>query len=139
MTGLDRETLAERAAAIERHLDRVAARLPASPDELRRGTDAADAVVLNLWQALQLTIDLAIAACLHFKLTAPGTYADAFRQLGDTGLLDHELADRLARAAGFRNLVVHGYQGLDLARVHAIARTGPADLRAFLATLRDRI
>lgn len=139
MTGLDRDTLAERAAAIERHLERVAARLPASADELRLGTDAADAVVLNLWQALQLTIDLAVAACLHFKLAAPGTYADAFRQLGDTGLLDEGLADRLARAAGFRNLVAHGYQGLDLARVHTIARTGPADLRAFLVTLRDRI
>ena len=139
MTALDRETLAERAAAIERHLDRVAARLPPSADDLRRGTDAADAVVLNLWQALQLTIDLAISACLHLKLAAPGTYADAFRQLGDAALLDHELADRLAHAAGFRNLVVHGYQGLDLARVHSIARTGPADLRAFLVALRDRI
>jgi len=67
VTGLDRDTLAERAAAVERHLDRVAARLPPSPDELRRGTD------------------------------------------------------------------------VDLARGQAIARTGPADLRAFLVALRDRI
>lgn len=136
---LDRQTLAEKAAAVERHLERVADRLPASADELRTGTDAADAVVLNLWQAVQATIDLAVAACLHFKLPAPGTYADAFRQLGEAAVLDRALAERLARAAGFRNLVVHAYHSLDMTRVHSIARTGPTDLRAFLAALRDRI
>jgi uncharacterized protein with HEPN domain len=70
---VDRELLAERAAAVVRHLDRVAEHLPADP----------------------------------------------------------------GRAAGFRNLVVHGYGRLDLRRVHAIASAGPADLRAFLAALRD--
>lgn len=48
-----------------------------------------------------------------------------------------DLAGRLARAAGFRNLVVHGYGRLDLQQVHAVATSGPADLRALLAALRD--
>lgn len=139
MTGLDRQSFAERAAAIERHLGRVAARLPPSADALRPGSDDTDVVVLNLWQAVQVTIDLATAACLHFKLAAPGTYAEAFRNLGEAGVLDRALAERLASAAGFRNVVVHAYQALDLARVHAIALNGPADLRAFLRALRDRL
>jgi len=139
VTGLDRQTFAEKAAAIERHLDRVAARLPASATELRPGTDASDAVVLNLWQAVQMTIDLAVAACLHFKLPTPATYADAFRQFGESGLLDLALANRLSSAAGFRNLVVHGYQALDLSRVHAIALAGPADLRQFLGAIGGRL
>lgn len=45
-------------------------------------------------------------------------------------------AARLGRAAGFRNLVVHAYADLDLARVHETARYGPDDLLAFLAALR---
>lgn len=93
---VDRELLAERAAAVVQHLDRVAEHLPADPDDLRPLTSATDTVVLHLWQAVQVVID------------------------------------------PFRNLVVHGYGRLDLRRVHAVASAGPADLRAFLAALRDR-
>jgi hypothetical protein len=64
MSGLDRSVLAEKAAAVKRHLERVAARLPADPGAFQPMTDASDAVVLHLWQAVQLVIDLAMAACL---------------------------------------------------------------------------
>jgi uncharacterized protein YutE (UPF0331/DUF86 family) len=57
--------------------------------------------------------------------------------LADAQVIPRELAERLARAAGFRNLVVHAYGPLDLQRVHAVAAAGPTDLRAFLAALRD--
>lgn len=46
-----------------------------------------------------------------------------------------ELAARLERAAGFRNVVAHAYERLDMARVHRAAREGPEDLRAFLGVL----
>lgn len=96
-------------------------------------------MVLHLWQAVQIVIDLSLAACLHFKLGTPATYADAFRRLAEAGRLDRELADRLVRAAGFRNVVAHAYERLDMGRVHRAARDGPRDLRAFLAVLRDRL
>jgi uncharacterized protein YutE (UPF0331/DUF86 family) len=53
--------------------------------------------------------------------------------------VDSALADRLVRAAGFRNIVAHAYDTLDMARVHDAAVHGPADLLAFLATLRDKV
>ena len=134
-TGLDRELLAERASVVGRHLDRVATHLPEQPDELGPLSSTTDTVVLHLWQAVQVTIDLATSSCVRLGLGTPATYAEAFRLLAGQGLLDQDLAERLARAAGFRNLLVHGYGRLDLQRVHAIARTGPADLRAFLAAL----
>ena len=135
---VDRELLAERAAAVIRHLDRVADHLPPDPDDLRPLTSATDTVVLHLWQAVQVVIDLAVSTCVRLGIGSPPTYADAFRQLADADVIADDLAERLGRAAGFRNLVVHGYGRLDLRRVHAIASVGPADLRAFLAALRDR-
>lgn len=129
---LDAETLAEKSAALERHLARVAGRLPAQPEDLKPMTDAADVVVLHLWQATQIAIDLAVSACVRLKLGAPTTYADAFRSLQVAGHLSPELADRLIRAAAFRNVVAHEYGRLDLARVHEAAGRGPADLRTFV-------
>lgn len=135
MTTFDRALLAEKVAAVERHLARVESRLPEEPDRFTAGTDASDAVVLHLWQAVQLVIDLALSACIHFKLGTPASYAEAFRLLADDGKLERELAERLVRAAGFRNAVAHAYERLDMRRVHEAARSGPADLRAFLGTL----
>jgi uncharacterized protein YutE (UPF0331/DUF86 family) len=138
VTLLDRAVLAERVMAVERHLRRVEARLPASAADLQPASDASDAVILHLWQATQIAIDLAMAACLALKLGTPSSYADAFRLLQRADVIDAPLADRLVRAAGFRNVVAHAYTTLDMVRVHGAATHGPADLRTFLARLADR-
>lgn len=135
MAPADPARTAERLAAVERHLRRVADLLPPRAEDLRPLTEASDGVVLHLWQAVQVVVDLATSWAVRAGLGSPPTYADAFRSLVHAGLLDAELGGRLARAAGFRNLVVHAYADLDLALVHATAVSGPADLRAFLAAL----
>jgi uncharacterized protein YutE (UPF0331/DUF86 family) len=137
MTALDANVLAERVSAVERHLDRVAQRLPASADNLKPSTDPSDAVILHLWQAVQIVIDLAVALCVRAKLGEPATYGDAFRKLAAAGYLDDELATHLSRAAGFRNVVAHAYESLDMQRVHAAALHGPAHFREFLRVVRD--
>ena len=139
MSALDRDLLAERALLVERHLRRVADRLPEDAGDLVPSTDASDAVVLHLWQATQVAIDLATAACVKWSLGTPSTYADAFSRLAEAGVIDPELARQLGRAAGFRNLVAHAYDRLDMRRLHAAATNGPADLRALIAAVRDRL
>lgn len=136
---LDLDVLAERASAVERHLARVAQKLPATPAQLTPNTDASDAVILHLWQATQIVLDIALGACAQLKLGAPAGYADAFIRLGAAGVIDAQLARRLAGAAGFRNVVAHAYESIDLVRVHYAATHGPADLRTFLAAIRDRV
>lgn len=101
-------------------------------------SDTADAVILHLWQAVQIVIDLAVSTCVELGLGSPPSYGDALRTLGEHGVIDRDLAERLARSAGFRNLVVHAYADLDLARVHAAAVHRPDDLLAFLGALRER-
>jgi hypothetical protein len=58
------------------------------------------------------------------KLGTPGSYADAFRRLQQVSMIDASLADRLVRAAGFRNCVAYAYETLDMTRVTA-APGGP--------------
>jgi uncharacterized protein YutE (UPF0331/DUF86 family) len=98
-------------------------------------SDASDAVLLHLWQAIQVVIDLAVSTCVAKGLGSPASYGDAFRKLADAQIIDRPLAERLARAAGFRNVVAHAYEALDMDRVFAAASRGPADLRAFLGVL----
>jgi predicted nucleotidyltransferase len=60
--------LSEKIAAVDRHLRRVADRLPQSPSELEPMTDTSDAVILHLWQAAQVVIDLAVSSCVRMGL-----------------------------------------------------------------------
>ena len=135
MSPLDKAVLVERSASIHRHLARVRARLPAEGTTFEASTDAADAVILHLWQATQAVIDLAVAACVQLDFGTPQTYAGAFRLLEAKGVIESALADRLVRAAGFRNVVAHAYDTLDMARVHRAATEGPADLLGFIEAL----
>lgn len=139
MTALDLHVFAERVSAVERHLARVEAKLPATPDELQPATDTSDAIVLHLWQAVQIVIDLAVSLCVRLHLGAPNSYADAFGRLSRAGYIDAGLAARLASAAGFRNVIAHAYENVNLQRVYVAARNGPADLRAFLARVRSLV
>ena len=139
MSVLDHAVLAERTMAVERHLRRVAERLPPAAADMQPATDVSDAVTLHLWQATQIVIDLAMGACLSLKLGTPASYADVFRRSQQARVVDAARADRLVRVAGFRNIVAHAYETLDMARVYAAAKEGPADLLAFLALLRDRV
>jgi uncharacterized protein YutE (UPF0331/DUF86 family) len=127
--------LAEKIAAVDRHLRRVTERLPSTPRELQPMTDASDAIILHLWQAVQVVVDLAVSTCVRMGLGPPANYGDAFRRLADAQVIEPALAERLTRAAGFRNVVAHAYEALDMDRVFAAAVQGPADLRAFLGAL----
>jgi uncharacterized protein YutE (UPF0331/DUF86 family) len=136
---MDETLFAERASSVRRHIERVRERLPADPVDLRPMSDATDTVVLHLWQAVQIVIDLATSVCVSRGLGVPPTYGDAFRLLAADGLITPDLAGRLAKAAGFRNLVVHAYAELDLRRVHRAAVTGSGDLLLFLRQIRDSV
>jgi uncharacterized protein YutE (UPF0331/DUF86 family) len=135
MSPLDRAVLAERTVALRRHLARVAEKLPPAEDSLTSGSDASDSIILHLWQATQIVIDLAVSACVARGAGTPQSYADAFRRLQQAAVIEPGLADRLVRAAGFRNVVAHAYESLDMARVYQAAVRGPADLVAFVAAL----
>lgn len=139
MSALDREILAERLAAVERHLKRVRESLPPTEQEFIPTSNASDSVILHLWQAIQLVIDTALSACVSLSLGSPVSYADAFIKLGEAGYLDKELSVRLSHAAGFRNRIVHAYEDLDMQKIYKIAQTGPSDLKAFLASIANKL
>jgi uncharacterized protein YutE (UPF0331/DUF86 family) len=95
----------------------------------RRGMAALKYVFIT---AIEGCIDAAHHACASAGWGPPETNADAIRLLGRHGVLSAELADRLARAVGFRNVLVHGYAEVDDALVVAQLDRVP-DLRAFVA------
>lgn len=56
------------------------------------------------------------------------------RLLGEHGVLDRDLADRVRRAVGFRNVLVHDYVDAD-DRIMLARLDDPSDLHAFVTAV----
>ena len=54
------------------------------------------------------------------QLGQPSRYDEIFAILGQHGVIDEELAERLRGLAGLRNILVHAYLELDRARVQKL-------------------
>lgn len=71
--------------------------------------------------------------CARVAKRAPSSYGECFLLLGEMGVVPEDLAVRLGKMAGFRNLLVHGYAKVDNARMLQIMRNDLGDLEQYLA------
>ena len=65
--------------------------------------------------------------------------AASFDALHRLGVLAPDLAERLKRAVGFRNVAIHNDRAIDWAIVHTICRERLGDFRAFARAVDDRL
>jgi uncharacterized protein YutE (UPF0331/DUF86 family) len=63
--------------------------------------------------AIEACVDAAQHICATSGWGPPADNGDAMRVLGAHGVLDRDHAERMARAVGFRNLLVHEYARVD--------------------------
>lgn len=132
---VDRDVVAAKLAQLSEHIARVRKACPATADELRTDQDRCDLVAFNLMLAVQDCLDVASHIIADEGWPTATTLAEAFRRLGDEDVLSERVADALTRAAGLRNVVAHGYAGVDVGFVHRGATAGLADLEAFAAAI----
>ena len=128
---VDATVVATKVAAVRDAVARIRETLPPDPAAFEADRTAREIVILNLFVALQETVALATHWLADAGLDVPGSYREIFLDLAARGLVPDELAQRLASAAGFRNLVAHQYGVLDPRRVHEMAASDLGDLLEF--------
>ncbi len=89
--------------------------------------------------AVQAALDVASHIVSDERLGEPETNRELFDRLARAGWLSPELTDTMHRMAGFRNVVVHGYQALDRQILTDIVQHRLDDLLAFVAAVRGRL
>lgn len=128
---MDRLIIARKLDSLRRCIDRVRVRCPADVAVLAGDPDLQDIVVLNLSRAVQICVDLAVHTLSSLGQAVPDTIGQAFDQLAEAGRIPADLALRLKKSVGLRNIAVHNYSGIDWAIVHAIATRHLGDFEAF--------
>jgi uncharacterized protein YutE (UPF0331/DUF86 family) len=128
---VDAGIVAAKVGAIRDAVGRVRQVLPRDAAAFEADRTAREVVVLNVFVALQETVSLATHWLADAGLDVPASYREIFLALADREKMPRDLAERLASAAGFRNLIAHQYGVLDPVRVHAMASRELGDLLDF--------
>jgi uncharacterized protein YutE (UPF0331/DUF86 family) len=131
--GINHEKLYVKFRDIEESLTRLKQFEVMARDDFLADRDSQDIASFRLIVATEAAID----TCLHIAAkslkTIPEEYAFCFHLLAEHDLIDKGLAERLARMARFRNLLIHRYWQIDYGQIYEII-TGfeLEDLRDFM-------
>jgi len=125
------DVLLNKVATIERCLARVESEYLGHEDELDTNYTRQDSIILNLQRTCEASIDAAMHLVRVNKLGVPQESRDAFDMLGEAGIINAVLCERLKAMIGFRNVAVHDYRKLNLEVVRKIIHVHLGDFREF--------
>jgi uncharacterized protein YutE (UPF0331/DUF86 family) len=134
---VDRDVIEQKIESLRRCVARVRQKCPATADALANDVDAQDILTLNLTRAVQLSVDIGAHIIAARDNPAPDTMGQTFDVLAALGLISPELAVRMKKAVGFRNIAVHNYEAIDWQIAHAIATRHMEDFTAFAGAIAD--
>lgn len=81
--------------------------------------------------AIENCIDITTHLIAGLDLPRQERSADAFMILGDKGIISKELAKKMAKTAGFRNILVHEYIRIDYELAYSDLEEKLQDLKNF--------
>ncbi|MGB7981735.1 MAG: DUF86 domain-containing protein [Candidatus Nanopelagicales bacterium] len=124
------QRLLRQAADVADFLDAEAS----ASDEVRAQRRWLDSVKYNFIVAIECCVDVGQHLCAVQGWGPPASNADTFRILAVHCVVTQDLADQMARASGFRNILVHEYVAVrDDVVVSNLGRT--SDIRAFVTEI----
>ena len=129
------DVILNKAASIERCLQRILEEYAGNNQNLVANQTKQDAIILNLQRACESAIDLAMYVVNQRRLGVSQESYDAFTLLQTAGILLPDLATRMQKMVGFRNIAVHEYIRLNLDVIHAIITKQLEDFRTFSSTI----
>ena len=136
---MDREVIEQKLESLRACLQRIAVKCPPEAETLAADADLQDIVVLNLTRAIQLCVDIGAHLIAGMDVPPPETMGQTFDVLGRAGVIDPNLATRLKKAVGFRNIAVHNYEDVDWKIVHTLARHRLGDFSEFATVITSRL
>ena len=132
---VDRDLVLLKSSAVKRHIHRIELKRDTNLDDFLNDIDRQESISFNLHMAIQNCIDLAAHIIATEGLGVPGSTSEMFYLLEEYEFIDHQTAENMVKAVGFRNLIVHEYGKMDLKKIFSIAHQDINDLNQFLKSI----
>jgi len=128
---VNKDLLATKLAELDGRIARVRARAPESPQALEEDLDSLELIAFNLMLSVQICADIASHIITDERWASAQTLREGFARLREHGVIDMPTEAALKQAVGLRNVVAHGYAGIDVALCHTAATRKLGDLERF--------
>ena len=138
MIMVDRDLIIAKAASVKKHLARLEAKRETNLEAFIKDIDRQDIVLFNLQMAIQNCVDIAAHIVGEEGFGLPGSTNELFYLLETNGYLPPEITEKMTRAIGFRDLMVHEYAKIDTEQIYLIAHEHLDDLNDYLVSIFKR-
>jgi len=136
---VDSDLILAKAGSMKRHLGRVIEKRNTGLQTFLEDIDRQESVLFNLQMAVQNCIDIAAHIIGEEGFGVPGSTSEMFYLLEENRYLDRNITEKMIKAVGLRNLIVHEYSKIDLAKVFEIAQNDIEDLNEYLIMLFNKL
>ena len=136
---VEKDLLMAKAGAVKHHLNRIKEKTDTPLNHFLKDIDCQEIILFNLQMAIQNCIDIASHIISQEGLGVPGSYNETFYLLESRGYIDTDTTEKMVKAVGFRNLMVHEYAKISLNQVFEIAKTGPNDINQYLRMIFSKL
>ena len=136
---VDHDLILAKAGSIRRNLKRISQKGGVDLETFLADVDRQDVISFNLHLAIENCTDLAAHIISEEGLGVPGSSSEMFYMLEENGYLRPQLTEKIIKAVGLRNLIVHEYDKIDLKRLFEIIHKDTKDINDFVASIFKKI
>ena len=129
---VDTDLILAKAGSVKRHLNRIVEKGNTDLETFLGDIDRQESILFNLQMAVQNCIDIAAHIISEEGLGVPGSNNEMFYLLEENGYLSSKVTEKMVKAVGFRNLIVHEYGKVELRQVFEIAKKDTKDLHEYI-------
>ena len=132
---VDKDLIIAKASSVKRHLNRIKEKRDTDLKTFLKDLDRQESILFNLQMAIQNCIDIAAHIISEEGVGVPGSTNEMFYLLEDNGYISVDITEKMVKAVGFRNLIVHEYGKVELKQVFEVAKKEIEDLEKYLLSI----
>ncbi len=135
---VDKNIVYKYLSSLEENLRRIR-RMDFTFDMITGDEDVQDLLDRRMQKAIEACIDIAAHLVSALSLGKSETARGLFPLLAKKGIIDKKLSQRLEKAVGFRNILVHDYTELDYRLAYSDLEDKLKDLESFAKSIHQFI
>lgn len=132
---VDASLILRKISRVRNNLSRLRSKETISLRSLKENLDIRDIVLHNLQLAIQGCIDIGSHIISDEGWGVVGSFSEIFYTLREKGVIDSELSEKMISMIGFRNILIHEYDDLNLNIVYDILQKHLFDIEGFLLSV----
>ncbi len=132
---VNKSVILRKISIIRHNLSRLKDRENVSLETFRNDLDTQDIVLHNLQLAIQGCIDIGSHVISDEGWGVAGSLNEIFYILRDKGVIKTEISEKIISMVGFRNILVHEYEEVNLDIVYNILHNHLNDINEYLLSV----